>query len=325
MLYPAVKPKRPPHRLFIGKGSRSSRGLKISGSRKVRFEGGEGSPTHKAALVAAAAGGASKAAAGAASSPEPAAVAGAGKFVRIARTSSDSSSSSPQAPAKAGRRAGGVRFDPPPASSSSSSSTPAPLQQQQQEDTARQQPVRSGQGEATGALASAGAAAAPSGNSGSNNNGSSGASTQPVLGRAPANASPPSAASGVGSSSGRFPAAALPAAQQRSPSPLPQRQANLQQQATSSSGSGTALKSHQHTRSGSSLGEQHSTATGDSAIMTRFLQQQPYGLDSPGGSSSGAHAHSMDYTALMAERQGGSGVPMSGARAARRSTELVGE
>ena len=59
--------------------------------------------------------------------------------------------------------------------------------------------------------------------------------------------------------------------------------------------------------------------------MNRFLQQQPYGLDSPGSSSGGNRTHSMDYTALMAERQGG-GVVMAGARAARRgSTDLVGE
>lgn len=310
LLLPAVKPKRPAHRIFLGKGSRSSRGLKLSTSRKVRFnEGGEGSPTHKTAAAAAPgrasgagiavvaqavphATNAATAAGGAAANSE--------RHARFARSSSSDGGTSPPAAstagaggaAKAGRRAAGVSFEPLPSSSTASSRTPDNASGAPGSTVVKQQ----------------GADTTPSG-AAAGHAGATGSSTAAGASQALPALSPAAAAAVQAAKQ------SLPLSAQRSPSPLQQRPPglHLQQQ---------QRQQQQHAQGGSSPSGASSVqhgGVGDSALMTRFLQQQPYGLDSPGNNG----GSSLDLYGLQAGRQGSASALEK--RTARRSTDLVGE
>jgi hypothetical protein len=68
-------------------------------------------------------------------------------------------------------------------------------------------------------------------------------------------------------------------------------------------------------------------SSGDGGLMAKFLETQPYGLESPGSSGrhvagAGARRSSIDLSQL-ADRQGG--LAAAEARADRRTTDLVGE
>jgi hypothetical protein len=144
---------------------------------------------------------------------------------------------------------------------------------------------------------------------------------------------------------------AAAAAAGRSPSPMQQRphalqvpvQQQQQQHMSTSSGAGHAVRTQPNSRTGSSTNSsrvQHAAA--ESAIMARFLQQQPGELDSPGSSGHGSNdggagcsssaagvfggvrSASLELSGLQSAGRQGSG-PALGVRTARRTTDLVGE
>jgi len=296
---PAVKYKRPAHRLLLPRGSKSGRGLRISLSRKVRFNDGDSSPTHKAAAAAGRT--AQPGSAGTASAPKPDAAAGIAGHGLSRTSSSEGSSVQVAAGHKAAGRRPGVSFAAPAGTNSPGGGS-------------------SGQMMPDGPSASHVGSGTPQG----------GDSTTAVTSSTASAASP--GAEGCRYNNQETPTG--PGKQKLTAADYQQQQQAQHMKPGSINGSSSSQRQPVRTQPAGAGGGQHSHAgppgsttssssahmLGDNAIMTRFLQQQPCGLESPHGTESSSMS-----TSQQPDRHAGGPTAAAAAPSGRRTTDLVGE